>query len=92
MYQNKVMVSKMKVIVYFLPRSESLSQELLLSKCTETARGSRSVAPCCRAPLLCLRERQRRGPGARALVCDIASSGSEFLKRNKRRAAGQTWN
>lgn len=36
--QNKVMVSKRKVVVYFLPHFESLSQELLFSKCTETAR------------------------------------------------------
>lgn len=31
------MVSKMRVIVYFLPHLESLSQELLLSKHTKTA-------------------------------------------------------
>lgn len=92
-YQNKVMVSKMKVIVHFLPHFGSLSQELLLSKYTETACW---VLVCssmhAELHLSAFRSGEARLLEAWVFVCDIASNGILFLKRNKRHAAYQKWN
>lgn len=92
-YQNIVMVSKMKVIVYFLPHFENLSQELLLSKCAETAcRALVCSSMLAELHLSAFRSGEARLLEAWVFICDIASNGILFLKRNRRHAAYQKWN
>lgn len=86
-------VSKMKVIVYFLPLFESLSQEMLLSKYSNAVCWVPVWSSMLQSShLSAFRSGEARLLEAWVFICDIASNGLLFLKMKKRHAAYQKWN